>query len=150
MAFRYFEDFAEGDSLDLGTFQYTEREIIDFARQYDPQPMHTDVDAARQSVYGGLIASGWQTATSYMRHLVDQVMRDSSSLGSPGVDNLRWLKPVRPGDTLRARFKILETRPSNSRPDWGIVRSRGELLNQDDEIVMQVDAVNFFGRRPPG
>jgi acyl dehydratase len=150
MVFRYFEDFAEGDTVDLGTFQYTEQEIIGFARQYDPQPMHTDLAAARQSIYGGLIASGWQTATSYMRRLVDQVMRDSSSLGSPGIDNLRWMKPVRPGDTLRARFKVLETRLSNSRPDWGIVRSRGELVNQNDEVVMQVDAVNFFGRRPRG
>ena len=84
-----------------------------------------------------------------MRRLVDGVIRDSASLGSPGIDNLRWLKPVRPGDALRARLTILEARPSNSRPDWGIVRSRGEVLNQNDEVVMQVEAVNFFGRRPP-
>jgi acyl dehydratase len=144
---RYFEDFVEGTTVDLGTFTYTEREIIDFARQYDPQPMHVDPEAARHSIYAGLIASGWQTATSYMRRLVDQVMLDSASLGSPGIDNLRWLKPVRPGDTLRAQFTILEARPSNSRPDWGIVRSRGEVLNQNDEIVMSVEAVNFFARR---
>jgi acyl dehydratase len=150
MAFRYFEDFVEGDTYDLGTFSYTEQEIVDFARQYDPQPMHTDLEAARQSTYGGLIASGWQTATSYMRRLVDGVIRESASIGSPGIDSLRWLKPVRPGDTLRARFAILEARPSNSRPDWGIVRSRGEVLNQKDELVMTVEAVNFFARRPPG
>jgi acyl dehydratase len=150
MALRYFEDFVEGQSVDLGSFQYTEQEIVDFAREYDPQPMHVDPEAARTSIYGGLIASGWQTATSYMRRLVDAVMLDSASIGSPGIDTLRWIKPVRPGDTLRARFVVLEARPSNSRPDWGIVRSRGEVLNQKDEIVMQLEAVNFFGRRPPG
>ena len=147
MAFRYFEDFAEGQTLDLGSFQYTADEIVRFAQAYDPQPMHTDPEAARQSTYGGLIASGWQTATSYMRTLVDNIMRDSSSIGSPGIDRLRWLKPVRPGDVLRARFIVLEARLSNSRPDWGIVRSRGEVVNQDDDVVMDVEAVNFFGRR---
>lgn len=150
MAFRYFEDFVEGETVDLGSFTYTEQEIIDFARAYDPQPMHTDPDAARGSIYGGLIASGWQTVTSYMRKVVDQLMRDSASVGSPGLDHLRWLKPVRPGDVLRAHFTVLEARPSNSRPDWGIVRSRGEVLNQDEQVVMSVEAVNFFGRRPPG
>jgi acyl dehydratase len=149
VAYRYFEDFAEGETVDLGAFSYTEREIIEFARLYDPQPMHVDPEAARTSVYGGLIASGWQTGTSYMRLLVDNVIRESASIGSPGIEKLRWLKPVRPGDTLRARFTILETRPSNSRPDWGIVRSRGEVVNQKDEVVMDVEAVNFFGRRPP-
>jgi acyl dehydratase len=150
MVYRYFEDFAEGDTVELGSFTYTEQQIVDFARDYDPQPMHTDPDAARDSIYGGLIASGWQTATSYMRLLVDEIMRDSASVGSPGIDRLRWLKPVRAGDTLRSRFTVLEARPSNSRPDWGIVRSRGEVLNQKDEVVMDVEAVNFFGRRPPG
>jgi acyl dehydratase len=150
MTRHYFEDFAEGQTFDLGTFTYTTDDIVEFARRYDPQPMHTDPEAARRSVYGGLIASGWQTATSYMRLLVDQLMRDAESMGSPGVDSLRWLKPVRPGDTLRARFEVLEARPSNSRPDWGIVRSRGEVLNQSDEVVMTVEAVNFFGRRQPG
>jgi acyl dehydratase len=150
MAYRYFEDFVEGQTIDLGSFRYTEQEIIDFARAYDPQPMHTDPAAATKSTYGGLIASGWQTATSYMKVLVEQIMRDSASIGSPGVDKLRWLKPVRPADVLRARFTVLETRASNSRPDWGIVRSRGEVLNQKDEVVMDVEAVNFFGRRPDG
>jgi acyl dehydratase len=147
---RYFEDFVEGQTFELGTFTYTAEEIVEFARKYDPQPMHTDPEAGRRSIYGGLIASGWQTATSYMRLLVDHIMRDSDSIGSPGIDQLRWLKPVRPGDTLRARFSVLEARPSNSRPDWGIVRSRGEVLNQSDELVMRVEAVNFFGRRRPG
>jgi acyl dehydratase len=150
MAFRYFEDFSEGDTLELGQFGLTEADIIDFARKYDPQPMHVDPEAARGSIYGGLIASGWQTVTSYMRLLVDGMMADSDSKGSPGIDNLRWLKPVRPGDQLSARITVLEARASNSRPDWGIVRSRGEVVNQTGEIVMQLEAVNFFGRRPPG
>jgi len=150
MGFRYFEDFRAGEAVELGSFTFSERDIVEFARQYDPQPMHADPAAARNSIYGGLIASGWQTVTSYMRTLVDEIMRDSDSLGSPGIDHLRWLKPVRPGDTLRSRFTVLDARPSNSRPDWGIVRSRGEVLNQNDEVVMDVEAVNFFGRRPPG
>jgi acyl dehydratase len=150
MAYRYFEDFVEGQTVDLGSFQYTQQDIIDFARAYDPQPMHTDPEAAAKSTYGGLIASGWQTATSYMRILVEEIMRDSASIGSPGIERLRWLKPVRPGDALQARFTVLEARPSNSRPDWGIVRSKGEVLNQKDEVVMDVEAVNFFGRRPDG
>src|SRR5229473_4488852 len=148
MGFRYFEDFAEGESVDLGAFTYTESEIIEFARQYDPQPMHTDPEAARESIYGGLIASGWHTAGAYMRLLVDSVIGQSDSLGSPGIDSLRWLKPVRPGDTLRGSFTVLEAKGSRSRPDRGIVRSRGEMLNQDNEVVMQLEAANFFGRRP--
>ena len=139
-----------GETLDLGSIAFTERGIIEFAREFDPQPMHTDPEAARGSIYGGLIASGWQTATSYMRMLVDSVMRDSLSLGSPGLENLRWLKPVRPGDTLRGRFTVLETKLSRSRPDRGIVRSHGEMLNQENEVVMDLHAVNFFGRRSGG
>ena len=150
MALRYFEDFSEGQTLDLGTISLSQEEIIEFASKYDPQPMHTDPQAAKASIYGGLIASGWHTVASYMRLVVDNVLRGTESIGSPGVENLRWLKPVRPGDVLRARFTILESRPSNSRPDWGIVRSRGELSNQNGEVVMQIEAVNFFARRPPG
>jgi len=147
---RYFEDFAEGESLELGNFSFTETEIVDFARKYDPQPMHIDAEAARNTIFGGLIASGWQTVTSYMRLVVDGFMASSDSKGSPGIDSLRWLKPVRPGDQLSARITVLEARASNSRPDWGIVRSRGEVRNQAGELVMQLEAVNFFGRRPPG
>jgi acyl dehydratase len=148
-AFRYFEDFSQGQTFELGSFTLTADEIIDFARRYDPQPMHTDPRAAERSIYGGLIASGWQTAINFMRLVVDAIIRDSDSIGSPGIDQLRWLKPVRPGDTLRARFSILDARPSNSRPEWGIVRSRGEVFNQADELVLLIEAVNFFGRRPP-
>lgn len=149
MAHRYFEDFPAGFTVDLGSHTFTTDEIIDFARQYDPQAMHVDPEQARSSIYGGLIASGWHTVVSYMRLLIDSALADSESLGSPGIDNLRWLKPVRPGDTLRARFTVLEANVSRSRPDRGIVRSRGEMVNQQDEIVMSLEAVNFFGRRPP-
>ena len=147
MARRYFEDFFEGLTVDLGNVEFTADGIIEFARAYDPQPMHTNPEAARESIYGGLIASGWHTAGAYMRLLVDSVIGQSESLGSPGIDNLRWLRPVRPGDILHARLTVLEARLSSSRPDRGIVRSRGEMLNQNDEIVMHIEAVNFFGRR---
>jgi acyl dehydratase len=148
MATRYFEDFPEGLTVELGSVEFTADGIVEFARAWDPQTMHTDPESARSSIYGGLIASGWHTVAAYMRMLVDQVIGDSDSVGSPGIDNLRWVKPVRPGDRLRGRFVVLESRESRSRPDWGIIRSRGEMLNQNDEVVMQVEAVNFFGRRP--
>lgn len=144
---RYFEDFPEGLEVDLGEITFSEDEIVHFARQFDPQPMHLDPDAARGSIYGGLIASGWHTVGAYMRLLVEALVADSASVGSPGIDYLRWLKPVRPGDTLRGHFLVLEARESNSRPDWGIVRSRGEMTNQHGEVVMRLEAANFFTRR---
>ncbi len=94
---RFFEDFLEGDSIELGSHQVTEASIVEFARAYDPQPFHVDPEQARSSIYGGLIASGWHTAGIYMRMLVDQLLRDTASLGSPGIDELRWYVPVRPG-----------------------------------------------------
>jgi acyl dehydratase len=151
MGLRYFEDFVElvdGAPVELGSHAFTSESIVDFARKYDPQLMHTDPEQARSSIYGGLIASGWHTAAIYMRLLVDAVIGASESLGSPGLENLRWLRPVRPGDTLTARFTVVEARLSNSRPDRGIVRSRGEMMNQAGEQVMQLEATNFFGRRP--
>jgi len=147
---RYFEDFPEGLVVELGEVALSEDEILAFARQFDPQPMHTDPVAARESIYGGLIASGWHTVGAYMRLLVDGVLGDSASVGSPGVDNLRWLKPVKPGDRLHARLTVLEAKPSNSRPEWGIIRTRGEMTNQRAEVVMRVEAVNFFTRRMSG
>ena len=149
MALRYFEDFKPEDSIELGSFEFTDDNIIAFARDFDPQLMHTDPQRAKRSIYGGLIASGWHTASVYMRLLVDGLINDTASMGSPGVEKLRWLKPVRPGDTLRARITVLESTPSRSKPDRGIVRSRGEMLNQHGEVVMDLEAVNFFGRRPP-
>jgi acyl dehydratase len=150
LPFRYFEDFLEavGETVVLGTYEFSADSIIAFAREYDPQPMHTDPELAASTPYGGLIASGWQTAGVYMRLLVDGLISHTVSYGSPGLDNLRWLKPVRPGDVLTARITILDARPSESRPDRGIVRSRGEMVNEHGEVVMQVEAVNFYGRRP--
>ena len=148
MAERYFEDFRVGETLELGSVQVSAAEIIAFAEQFDPQPFHLDPVRAEGSVFGGLIASGWHTAGLYMRLFAEGVLNRVPSYGSPGVEQLRWLRPVRPGDTLRARFTVLEARPSTSRPDRGIVRSRGEMTNQDGEVAMSLEATNFFGRRP--
>jgi len=148
MAIRYLEDFVPGETVELGSHEFTSESIITFAREYDPQPMHTDPVRAAESPFGGLIASGWHTAGIYMRLLVDNLIAGTVSFGSPGLDHLRWLKPVRPGDVLRARITFLEATPSRSRPDRGILRSRGEMVNQHDEVVMSVEAVNFFGRKP--
>lgn len=148
MPIRYFEDFQVGDVFELGTTSASEEEIIAFARQFDPQPFHVDPAQARESVFGGIIASGWNTASLLMRLLVDNFLRETVSLGSPGVDEVRWLQPLRPGDTLRARFTILECRASKSRADMGILRSRSEVFNQRDELVMTVIGVHLVGRRP--
>ncbi len=145
---RYYEDFQVGESVDLGQLEVSAEEIIAFARQFDPQPFHIDAQRARDSIFGGLVASGWHTAALYMRLLVDGLLNDSTSLGSPGIDALRWLQPVRPGDRLRARFTVLECRLSQSRPGMGIVRGLGEVRNQDDKTVMSVESIGFFGRRP--
>jgi acyl dehydratase len=150
MTIRYFEDFVEGETLELGSHEFTSDSIIAFARQYDPQPMHIDPEQARDSIYGGLIASGWHTVTAYMRLLVDSLIAGTESLGSPGIDHLRWIKPVRPGDVLSARITFVETKRSRSRPDRGILRSLGEMINQDGEVVMTVEAANFFACRPVG
>ena len=148
MAERHFEDFTVGESLELGSVQISAAEIIAFAEQFDPQPFHVDPARAEGSVFGGLIASGWHTAGLYMRLFAEGVLNRVPSFGSPGIEQLRWLRPVRPGDTLRARFTVLEVRPSTSRPDRGIVRSRGEMTNQDGEVALSLEATNFFGRRP--
>ena len=145
---RYFEDFHVGEVIDVGSVSVSQAEIIAFAEQYDPQPMHIDPDAASFTIYGGLIASGWHTVTLFMRLLVDSVVAKTSSLGSPGVEELRWPLPVRPGDTLHGSMEILETRVSNSRPTMGIVRWRGTVRNQDGKLVMSLIGTNFFGRRP--
>jgi acyl dehydratase len=145
---RYFEDFHVGEVIDVGSVGVSQADIIAFAEQYDPQPMHIDPGAAGFTIYGGLIASGWQTVTLFMRLLVDSVVAKTSSLGSPGVEELRWPLPVRPGDTLHASMEILETRVSNSRPTMGIVRWRGTVRNQDGKLVMSLIGTNFFGRRP--
>jgi acyl dehydratase len=144
----FLEDFAPGQIRESAPRTLTKEEIIAFARDYDPQPFHVDEAAARCSVYGGLIASGWQTVGIMMRLLWDTFLRETASLGSPGSDEIRWLKPVRPGDTLRARFTIVDVVPSRSKPDRGIVRTFTEVLNQHGEIVMTHRGLGMFGRRP--
>ena len=145
---RYFEDFAPGQVIELGQRTIEKDEIIAFARQFDPQVFHTDEEAAKKSIYGGLIASGWHTGSLMMRMLYDGLVKDTLSMGSPGVDELRWLKPVRPGDLLSARLIVTECVPSRSKPDRGIVRSVIELRNQHGEIVVSSKGMSMFGRRP--
>ena len=132
----------------MGSVSVSQQEIIAFARDYDPQPMHTDPNAASFTIYGGLIASGWHTVSLFMRLIVTRLLIDSSSLGSPGVEELRWPLPVRPGDTLSGQMVVLETRVSNSRPTMGILRWRGEMRNQQGQLVLTLIGTNFFGRRP--
>lgn len=148
MPAQYFEDFRPGQTVELGNRTVTEEEIVAFARQWDPQPFHTDAEAARDSVFGGLIASGWHTGAMWMRLYVDSLLGSSASQGSPGVEELRWLAPVRPGDTLTGRLEVLEAVPSARRPDRGTVRIRAEMVNQDGVTVMSMTSRGHFGRRP--
>jgi acyl dehydratase len=146
---RYFEDYPEGLVVECGTFTIGEAELIEFAKEYDPQPFHTDPVAAKDGPYGGLIASGWQTIAKTMRLLVEHYVSPESGLGAAGVDEVRWPRPVRPGDTLHVRATVLEARRSNSKPDRGIVRSVTELTNQDGELTMKLTAINFVLLRDP-
>jgi len=133
-----------GPYHEYGPITVSEAEIVDFARRYDPQAFHTDPDFARTGPYGGLIASGWHTTALMMRPIVDHYLPTIASLGSPGVDELRWLRPVRPGDELRVRITVLSARRSESKPDRGILMSAVEVLNQQDETVLSMKAVNFI------
>ena len=144
----YWEDFKVGERIEMGRHVFTEREIIDFARQFDPQPFHVDAAAAKQSFFGGLIASGWHTCSVGMRLMVESYVNKSKSLGSPGLDNIRWLNPVRPGDTITYTRVLLESRASASRKDVGLVKSRWEGVNQKGELVLTMEGWGMFGRRP--
>jgi acyl dehydratase len=144
-----FDDFEPGQVLELGSHTVSEDEIIEFARRFDPQPFHVDPEAAKTSVFGGLIASGWHTGAMWMRLYVDSMLGAASAQGSPGIEELRWLAPVRPGDTLHGRLTVLDTTPSERRPDRGTVRIRGEMVNQDDVTVLSMVSRGHFGRRPP-
>jgi len=144
----YFEDFPVGDVRESAPRLVTREEMLAFASEYDPQPFHLDEGAAKGTIYGGLIASGWLTVAIMMRLLWDTLLKDAVSLGSPGADEIRWLKPVRPGDTLRARFTVVEAIPSRSKPDRGVLRTFTEILNQHGEIVMTLRGLGMFGRRP--
>jgi len=146
----YWEDFKAGETFAMGERRVERDEVIAFARDFDPQPFHIDEAAAKQSIYGGLIASGWHTVGMVMRMMCDSYLNRSASLGSPGVDNVRWLKPVRPGDTIRAQRTVVEARASQSRPDMGLVKSRWEVFNQHGELVMTMEGYGMFQRRNPG
>jgi acyl dehydratase len=145
---RYFEDYVPGAAYEYGHTTVTEAEIVEFASRFDPQPIHIDPAYAAAGPFGGLIASGWHTAAIFTRMFVDHYISHAASLASPGVDELRWPVPVRPGDRLRMRATILEARPSKSKPDRGIVRTRCELFNQDDRQAFHQIATNFFATRP--
>jgi acyl dehydratase len=145
---RYFEDYRPGAVYEYGYVTLTEDELLDFARRFDPQPMHVDPEFAKNGPFGGLIASGWHTAGLMMRLLADHYLSRVAGLASPGVDELRWPAPVRPGDRLRLRTTIAEVRESRSKPDRGVVSTRAELLNQDDTVVLSLVAVNLVLRRP--
>ena len=142
-----FDDFAPGQVVELGSVAVSEEEIVAFARQFDPQPFHVDPEAAKESVFGGLIASGWHTGAVWMRLYVDSLLGGAASMGSPGIEELRWLAPVRPGDVLSGRLTVLETTPSERRPDRGTVRIRGEMVNQKGVTVLSMVSRGHFGRR---
>ena len=145
---RYFEDFQSGEVVELGRHTIGRDEIIAFGRQFDPQAFHVDEEAARHTIFGGLIASGWHTGSLAMRLFYEGIIKDTASLGSPGIDELRWIRPVRPGDTLSLRVTITDCIPSRSKPDRGIVRSTLELSNQHGEVVVSIEGMNLIRRRP--
>ena len=144
-----FDDFEPGQVYELGSKVVSEDEIVAFARQFDPQPFHLDPEAAKDSVFGGLIASGWHTGAMWMRLYVDSLLGGASGQGSSGIEELRWLAPVRPGDTLSGRLIVLEATASESHPDRGTVRIRGEMVNQDGVTVMSMVSRGRFARRSP-
>jgi acyl dehydratase len=147
---RWFEDFRVGERFEFGDYRVTEDEIVEFARRYDPQPFHVDAQAAARSHFGGLIASGWMSCSVLMRMLCDHFIPPASSMGSPGIDELRWLKPVRPGDRLRASAEIVDVKASTSKPDRGVITVRQELINQLGERVLSMTGRGMYQRRPVG
>ena len=148
MSLMYLEDFQPGQTFDLGSIHVTHDQVVDFAQQFDPQPFHLDIDAGGQSIFGGLIASGWHTCSLMMRLVVDNLFSRTATLGSPGVNQIRWMLPVRPGDTLSLKLEVLESRPSQSKPDRGSVKVKYALSNQRGELVMTMVGWGMFQRRP--
>ncbi len=144
----YLDDFKPGQIIEVPGRTITEEEIINFASEFDPQPFHTDKEAAKDHMFGGLVASGWHTASIMMRALVDGYISKAASLGSPGIDQLRWHKPVRPGDCLSVRIEVLEVNPSKSKPHLGILRTKTEVHNQDNEVVLSMLGMGMFERHP--
>ncbi len=146
----YWEDMQAGHVRQLGSITPTREEIIAFATQFDPQPFHLYDEAAKASVFGALCASGWHTCSMAMRLMVTNFTQQAASLGSPGLENIKWLKPVLPNDTLSLQSTVLETRPMNSRPDVGLVRSLLEMYNQHGDKVLHMEGWGMFRRRTPG
>ncbi|MDE2298202.1 MAG: MaoC family dehydratase, partial [Burkholderiales bacterium] len=145
----YWEDFPVGQVREFGAFAVTREAVLAFAAQFDPQPFHLDDAAAQASLFGKLTASGWHTCAMAMRMMCDEYLLESSSLGSPGIEGLRWTKPVYPGDTLSVRLTTLEARPMASRPNVGLVLSKWEVLNQHRDTVLTMQGWGMFGRREP-
>jgi acyl dehydratase len=144
----YFDDFVVGSTMVVGSRSITEEEIIVFAKQFDPQPFHVDKAAAEHSIFGGIIASGWHTCSLIMRMMVDGFLADAASLGSPGVDEVRWIKPVRGGDTLTVTTTIVDVKASASKADRGVIWTEWRATNQHGEIVATVKGMGMFLRRP--
>jgi acyl dehydratase len=144
----YFEDFFAGQQIALGSRSVSEQEIIAFATQFDPQPFHVDHAAGAASIFGSVIASGWHTCSMMMRLVVDQLISESSSMGSPGLDGVRWLLPVRAGDTLSVSYLTTGVKASASRLDRGVVWSTWTATNQHGETVCTIEGMGMFGRRP--
>lgn len=147
---RHYEDIVVGSKSSFGNYEVTREEVIEFARKFDPQPFHLDDEAAKASLFGALSASGWHTCAMAMRMMCDAYLLESSSLGSPGIEQLKWLKPVFAGDTLSERFTVLEARVMASRPGVGLVRSHWEVLNQHRDVVLTMEGWGMFGLREPG
>lgn len=144
---RYWEDYELGAVYDMGSKTMTKEEIIDFAAKFDPQPFHLDEEAAKKSIFKGLAASGWHTCSEVMRLMVDNYISRETSMGSPGLDEIRWLKPVLAGDTITAKIRIVDKKPSRSRPDMGSVFNEYEIYNQKGELVMTMKGIGLMRRR---
>jgi len=145
----YWEDLVPGSVRQLGTVTPTREEIIDFAQKFDPQPFHMSDEGGKASLFGGLSASGWHTCSMAMGLMVRNFLLNSSSLGSPGLENIKWLKPVHPGDTLRLEHEILDSRPLKSKPDVGLTRTVWRMYNQDGDQVLHMEGASMFRRRHP-
>jgi acyl dehydratase len=144
-----YEDFQVGRVIEFGRYAVQREDVLRFAADFDPQRFHLDDAAGEDSLFGGLAASGWHTCAMLMRMVCDEYLVNSTSLGSPGIDHLKWLRPVHPGDTLRARVTVLQTRRMNSKPHIGLVLTKWEALNQHDEVVIQLEGWGMFGLRDP-
>jgi acyl dehydratase len=147
MSLMYLEDFQPGQTYDLGSIEVTHEQVVDFAKQFDPQPFHLDIDAGGESIFGGLIASGWHTCSLMMRLVVDNLFSRTATLGSPGVNQIRWILPVRPGDTLHASTRVLAVTSSVSKPDRGTIEFHYDVRNQNDEAVLAMQGISMFRRR---